>query len=186
MERNNNHLDNKVDYLKENQPKLITTACNPKDIPEIVNLTNIEFTDEEYELLNFGLQHSVERPLESYLPDLIIETELAIKLLDPNIRNIYRHRATNKLKQIINTNNKQNPEHKIQLYIIKQINERQLHIMKQINKKLEKGNAILTQAENSKSIVIINTEEYKKKEHMFIEKTTSPHSSETPQKNTQI
>jgi len=34
--------------------------------PRTVNLTKIKFTHEEMSLLNNGLQHSIEKPLEKY------------------------------------------------------------------------------------------------------------------------
>jgi hypothetical protein len=57
-----------------------------------------------------------------------------------------------KLKQIINPNNQANIRQK-----------RQPYIMKELNKKLNKENAILTQADKGKTIVIINSEDYAKK-----------------------
>jgi hypothetical protein len=80
--------------------------------------------------------------------------------------------ATNKLKQIISTNGKQKPKHKRQLYIIKQINN-----------KLEEGNAIITQADKSKSIVVINTDKYNKKVHTFIERNNFTPLTKDPTKN---
>jgi hypothetical protein len=44
-----------------------------------VNLTSIKLTHEEMVLLNSGLQHSIEKPLEKYWTELIIGAELAIK-----------------------------------------------------------------------------------------------------------
>jgi 2'-5' RNA ligase len=99
METHHNHLNKKVDRLQENQTKPITAARNPRNIhfyPRIRNLTNIKFTNEELEILNYGLQHSVEKHLGSYLTNLITETETAIKLLDPKIQNTYRHMASKK------------------------------------------------------------------------------------------
>jgi hypothetical protein len=93
----------------------------------------------------------------SYLTNLITDTETAIKLLDPKIQNTHRHLATKKLKQIINTNSNQTPKH-----------TRQVYIMKQMNEKHEKGNAIITQTDKSKSIVVINTDDYNKKVHTFL------------------
>jgi len=47
-----------------------------------VNLTKVKFTKEELALLNKGLQHSTEKPLNTYRINLIMETEHAIKLPD--------------------------------------------------------------------------------------------------------
>jgi hypothetical protein len=94
METYYNRLNKKVDHLQENQPKPTTAARNPRNInfyPRIRNLTDIKFTNEELEILNCGLQHSVEKRLEAYLTNLITERETAIKLLDPKVQNTYRH-----------------------------------------------------------------------------------------------
>jgi hypothetical protein len=51
--------------------------------------------------------------------------------------------ATKKLKQIINSTNQSN-----------KIQKRQLYVLKELNKKLTTENAIITQADKGKTIVI--------------------------------
>jgi len=63
------------------------------------NLTKIKFTKEEITLLNNGWQHSIEKSLNTYWINLIMETERAIKLLDANVHNTFRILAAKKLKQ---------------------------------------------------------------------------------------
>ena len=63
--------------------------------------------------------------------------------------------ATNKLKQIINSKGQNNV-----------LQKRQLHMMKELNKKLTTENAIITQADKGKTIVIINSNEYSEKAHI--------------------
>jgi len=60
--------------------------------------------------------------------------------------------ATNKLKQMINSNGQNNV-----------LQKRQLHVMKELNKKLTTENAIITQVDKGKTIVIINSNEYTEK-----------------------
>ena len=48
------------------------------------------FNQEEMELLNTGMKHSIEQPLNHYWNDLIIETEQAIKKLEPKTQEVYR------------------------------------------------------------------------------------------------
>jgi hypothetical protein len=48
--------------------------------------------------LNFGFQHSIEKPITPYLTNIAIETHNAIKLLDANIKGAYCVLATKKLK----------------------------------------------------------------------------------------
>jgi hypothetical protein len=73
------------------------------------------------------------------------------------MQNTYRFMATNKLKQIINSINQTN-----------MLQKRQLHVLKVLNKKLITENAIITQADKGKTIVIINLKEFSDKVHSFI------------------
>jgi hypothetical protein len=125
--------------------------------PRIKNLTNIRFDKEETQMLNYGLNYCIERPVTAYFTNLLAETERAIKLLDGKMQNTYRLLATNKLKQIINSTNQQNATLK-----------RQLHIMKKLKQKLATENAIITQADKGKTVVIINSDEYSRKIHSFL------------------
>jgi hypothetical protein len=54
------------------------------------NLTNIRFTEEEMDLLDVGLQYSIEKPLNEIWNDMIIETEIAIRKQDTRLQNPYR------------------------------------------------------------------------------------------------
>jgi len=49
------------------------------------------------QLLKYGLNYSIERPVSSYIATLTAETERAIRLLDVKTQNTYRIMATNKL-----------------------------------------------------------------------------------------
>jgi hypothetical protein len=62
-----------------------------------VNLTDISFTKEEQELLDLGMQHNLRQPIESCWTNLIVETDCAIRMLDPKIQGAYRIMETKKL-----------------------------------------------------------------------------------------
>jgi len=51
-----------------------------------VNLTILKFNKEETTLLDHGTQHSVEIPLEKFWNDLIIETDQAVRKLEPKLQ----------------------------------------------------------------------------------------------------
>ena len=87
--------------------------------PRMKNPTNIRFNNEEMQMLKYGLNYCIERPVTSYITNLLAETERAIKLLDGKVQNTYRFLATNKLKQIISSTNQQNATQKRQLHVIK-------------------------------------------------------------------
>jgi hypothetical protein len=65
--------------------------------------------------------------------------------------------ATKKLKQTINSTNQYNI-----------IQKRQLYVLKELNKKLTTENAIVTQADKGKTIVIIHCNEYSDKVNSFL------------------
>jgi len=106
------------------------------------------------QLLKYGLNYSIKKPASTYAANLVAEMERAIQLLDVKMQNTYRIMATNKLKQIINSTNQTNV-----------LQKRQLHVMKELNKKLTTENAIVTQADKGKTIVIINSKGYSEKVH---------------------
>jgi hypothetical protein len=79
MEFHYNNLNKNLDKLQEVKPNK-GEKMQPRNQQlhyhaRTVNLTNIKFTQEEMNLLNNGLQYSIETPLEKYKTDLIIETE---------------------------------------------------------------------------------------------------------------
>jgi hypothetical protein len=122
-----------------------------------INLTKIQLEKEEMELLNTGMQHSIEKPIEQYWNDLIIETEQAIRKLETKAQDAYRIMATKKLVQMRHSSNQNN------IYA-----KRQTHILRNIKNKLNKGNAMITRADKGKTIVIIDMDEYNKKNLDFI------------------
>jgi len=128
----------------------------PTSFPHTINLTNIQFTDEERKLLDLGLQYSMEKPTKATWENLVIETERAIRLLDNKLQNPFRIMATKKLKQLHNTKH-QNATHK-----------RQWYVMKQINHKITSNKAMIAKADKGKTAVIIYTQDYTDKVHMFL------------------
>jgi hypothetical protein len=57
------------------------------------------------ELLNTGMQHSIEKPIEQYWNDLIIETKQAIRKRETKAQDAYRIMATKKLEQMRHSSN---------------------------------------------------------------------------------
>ena len=90
--------------------------------------------------------------MEKYWTDLIMETEQAIRMLEPKRQSPYRIPATRKLKQIKTSNSHHNTEAK-----------RQTYILKNINKKVRKEDAMITKADNGKTCVIIYNNDYTNK-----------------------
>ena len=111
METHYNNLNIKLDKLQLKQQGTKQSKDyqqHYKFHPRTINLTNINFTHEEWSLFNKGLQHSLEKPLDKYWTDLIMETEQAIRLLEPKIQSPFRILAAKKLKQIKTSSSQHN------------------------------------------------------------------------------
>jgi hypothetical protein len=117
----------------------------------INNFSNTSFSNEETKILELGLNCAIERSTKTFLQDLIIDTDNAIKQLDRIVQNIYRFLACKKIKQIQNSN------------IINTVHKRQSYVIKQIRTKLIQNILIITKADKGKTIVIMNKETYTRK-----------------------
>jgi len=87
METHYDKLNQKLDNLKTECSKCKKHQNHNQQqsfYPSTVSLTSITFTKEEQELLDLGTQHSIQ-PIEAYRTNLILETEHAIRLLDPQV-----------------------------------------------------------------------------------------------------
>ena len=172
METHYAHLNQKLDNLQIQQQKKEgrknTKNTEYQFYKRTINLTKIQFNKEEMELLNTGMQHSIQKPMEQYWNDLTIETDQAIRKLDTKTQDAFRITATKKLKQMENSDNQKNIYAKCQT-----------HTMKNIKKKLKMGNTI-TRADKGKTIVIIDTDEYNKKPLDFINKNNFKNLNNNP------
>jgi len=90
-----------------------------------------------------------------------MQTEQAIRMLDSEMQAPFRILATKKLKQISASDNHHNVMAK-----------RQTYILKNTNSKLERENARVAKADNGKTYVIMNTDEYNKKSTTSLMRTT--------------
>jgi hypothetical protein len=160
MEETNKKLNKKTDKLTE-KCEVLAKQQHKQQLRSFYrwteNLTNIIFTKEEQETLDLGLQHSVEQPLRMYWLNPIAETENAIKQLDQKQQSAYLIMAAKKLKQIYNSNKNMGATSK-----------RHNHILNRIKQKLMSHNAIITQADKVKTMVIIYQQDYNSKVHNFL------------------
>jgi len=131
-----------------------------------VNLTKIKLNNEELALLNKGLQHSIEKPLNTYRINLIIETKRTIKLLDMKMQNPLWMLEAKKLKQIFISDSYYYSTQKWQVYTMKNI-------------KTCKGICNHSERRQRKTIVIIKSGDYTENLHTFI----TEHKYQTLQKN---
>ena len=136
MDTHYKNLNKKLDNLQTQLEKKYKYSTGHKFFKRTINLTPIEFILEEMELLNTGLQLSIEQPLKHFWNELIIETEQAIRKLEPKSQDAYRLIATKKLKQIKHSKSHNNVHAK-----------RQSHIADNIKQKLLIGKAMITKAD---------------------------------------
>jgi hypothetical protein len=116
-------LNKKLDKLLKREKSTTTKNVNTKEIhtqQRIINLTGIKLKQEQAQILNLGPNYAVEKEPKKYLNDLIIDTENAIRYLDPKMQNTYRYMTTKHMKQIIKQN-KCNTLHKRQQCVINEI-----------------------------------------------------------------
>ena len=163
-------LKNKIQQLQKTQQ---TTREQHKNNNQFYsrteNLTNISFNTDEINLLNKGLQHSIARPINTCWNDIIMDTEQAIKKLDPQLQEPYRILAAQKLQQI-QRNSKTNNTTK----------KKEDEIIKNIRNKLNLNNATITRADKGKTTVIIDKEAYNRKIQQFIQDNSFQHLKKDP------
>ena len=128
MESRYQSMNKKLDTLITKHDSLQSQIKQSKTItprnaqPGIINLTNTTLTQGQIRVLSLGPQYALEQRLSTYINELIIETENAIRRLEPKWQNTYRHLATKRIKQI-KENKKQNTLHKGQQNLIRKVKE---------------------------------------------------------------
>jgi len=83
--------------------------------------------------------------------------EQAIRIVEARSQDAYHILAAKKLKQLQHTLNNSNTKHK-----------RQICLTKNIQHKIKENNAIITQADKGKTLVIIYKKDYHNKVHTFL------------------
>jgi hypothetical protein len=122
----------------------------------IINLTNVKFTKKHTKILPLGPNYAMEKEPKHYIDELIIDTETALRQLEPKIQDTYRHLAAKQFKHIMMTN-RQNTLHKIYQHTMTEL------------KKMLRNNLTITKADKSKAIVIINKNNLEEKVDKFIQ-----------------
>jgi len=168
METHYTKLNKKLDsvYQKTSQHKPIKE--NTQNNSKVVNLTNIKFTQEQIQVLSYGPNFAIELTPKKFINELIIETENAIRNLEPKLQGTYRYLATKQIKHIMN-NSRDNTIHKRNQYIINNI--RNL---------LQQNNLTMVKADKSKAIVIIDKVSLEKKIRCFMQENKITQLSKDP------
>jgi hypothetical protein len=146
-------LDKKLESLKRTQ--IPTPKTNISFHPRIVNISNIKFSKAETNLLEKGLKYNTYGKKDNWIETLALEAETAISLLPATERDTYRKLVANRISTLQRNNptNKQHPETKL---------------ITSIRNKLNKNQAIVTQADKSNTMVIIPKTQHEEKLQDFI------------------
>jgi hypothetical protein len=146
MEHIYQKLSKKLEILTQQAGRHMTKQKHNIFQPNVINLSNTNFTNEQLNTLSMGPNYALEREPKKYLNNLIIETEQAIRQLEPRIQDAFRHIATRKIKHLM-TVNRCNALHKRLQYNINQI-----------KKTLRDNNLTTVKADKAKAIVVISKE----------------------------
>ena len=160
MEQHYRNLNKKLDKLNNSHPQHTKQRHRQEFCPRTINLTNIKCTKEEQELLDKGLQYNIQQTSKTNWTNLVIETEQGIRLLEVRSQDAYRILAAKKVKQLQHTLNNNNNN--------STIHKRQMYLTKNIQHKIKENNAVITQADKGKTLVIIYTQDYHNKVHTFL------------------
>jgi len=148
-------LNQKLDILINSTNKQHTQTTVKFQL-RVINLSQVKFTKQQIQTLSLGPSYALEKEPKSYINDLIVDTEVAIRQLHQKSQNVYRHLAMKQIKQIL-ANNRHNILHK-----------RQQHCVNQIKKLLATNNLTAIKADKSKAIVIIDKDQLQTKVNEFI------------------
>jgi hypothetical protein len=114
-------------------------------------------TKEHNHILTLGPNYALTKDPKDYINELIIDTESAIRKLDPKIQNTFRYMASTKIKQIITAN------------MHSTLHKRYQYNLNQIKSILRKNNLTVAKADKNKAIVIINKDVLEQETMTFIQ-----------------
>jgi hypothetical protein len=152
----------KLDKLIENQRQRqdINEDVDSPFYTKVKNLTNIEFNDEEIDLLGKSLKYNINLDFKSQeQEDELIDVEVAIKKMSKEIQDPLRNNFIHELNK---TDLKiKNPNIKIK-------GQKEYNCVRTIGQKLSDKEAIITKADKSNTVVIIEKHDYETKVNKFI------------------
>jgi hypothetical protein len=153
MTKKHNTQKTKLNKLRQEQNNnTIEQISFHKFYPKVINHTNIQLTNNEIQLLNKGPKYNLHYTNNTWLETIAIEAEIAISHTEDTQQNYLRHAVAKTINTILNKKKGNNNTHVVSEW----------KTLKNIKKKLKEHNAIITQADKGKTIVIITEEEYNK------------------------
>ena len=87
-------------HYKQDTHKITTSTTTKHTFQtRLVNLTQTKFSKEQINILQLGFDYALEKNTKQYINTLIIETENAIRHLNIQIKNTFRHLAYKKINK---------------------------------------------------------------------------------------
>ena len=124
-----------------------------------------------------GSNYAIGKPPKQYINELIVDTESAIRQLDPKIQSPIRYLAATKIKQILKSN------------VYSTLHKRLQYNINQVKDILHKNNLTILRADKNKAMAIIQTDDLEQKINTFIQENhitaLKKHPTETFQKRIQ-
>jgi hypothetical protein len=131
-----------------------------KFVPKVANQTSINFTKEEFTLLNKGLQYNLHSKNKNWFKNLAIEADTAISMADVNDQDFLKRTIAKQLRNI--AQNSTESHHKKQKFVTEK------RILRTIKEKLEFNNACISSADKGKTIVVLSRSDYSEKISQFV------------------
>ena len=150
-------LNKKLDKVTQQSQTTYNNKENTNTQPRIINLTYFSLQKELVNTLTLGPNYAIGKSPKQYINELILDTESAIRQLDPKIQSPIRHLAATKIQQIL-ISNEYNTLHKRIQYNFNQV----IDI-------LHKNNLTIVRADKNKDIAVIQTDFLELKIKNFIQ-----------------
>jgi fructose-1,6-bisphosphatase/sedoheptulose 1,7-bisphosphatase-like protein len=123
----------------------MNTICKPKKTnnnhninTRVINLSPTQFNKEQIHTMALGPNYAIIKKPQTYINELIAETEYAIRKLDAKIQNPYRYMAATKIKQITESHTTYQQHKRIQ------------HNINEVKEILHRDDLVVTKADKSK------------------------------------
>jgi hypothetical protein len=137
------------------------TESKKQFYPRVINKTEIDFSEDEINLLIKGLKYNLGHKQKNWVNNLAFEAESAISFLPPGEQEHSRYQVAQNIKKLQG----QQQSNKTQTPIkIKEENK----LINQIKQKLRTNEAITTKADKGNTVVIIYQKDYNQKIQDFI------------------
>jgi len=150
-------LNKKLDRLTHQSQTIYNNKENKDTQPRLINLTPFSFQKELVNTLTLGPNYAIGKPPKQYINEHIVDTESAIRQLNPKIQSPLRYLAATKIKQIL-TSNAHDTLHKRYQYNINQVKDI-----------LHKNNLRIVRADKNKAMAIIQKDALEQKLNTFIQ-----------------